>query len=168
MGRYANYMQGWPPKTYHNIGIMSLRATALWRANKPLVWVIWFSWACMVVTVTVCTVFTYFDQLRTYDICQSWSSTYYLLATVLFDPILGICTSSGATRIQFVLPALQASFVLGVTILTVLKAYQYPSPLRRLRDMSSIVSKDFASHRSYFSSMISRCDSYFVMEWYTL
>jgi len=43
------------------------------------------------------------------------------------------------THVQIALPAIQAAFVLIVTFFTVAKAYQFPSRLRGLKDVSQVV-----------------------------
>lgn len=105
-------------------GIMVLRVAALWKTNMRIFWFLWATLVVMVFTMGAGAAVVYFS----------------MLPTLAYNSILGTCTSISGSHIQTILPGVQAAFVWLVTAFTVMKAYQYPSPLRTLKDMSSVMS----------------------------
>ncbi|KAG8800207.1 hypothetical protein FRC18_008093, partial [Serendipita sp. 400] len=104
-------------------GIMALRVTALWKGRRPIVWLVWMTWMSMVLAMTTGVIVVYVS----------------MLPTLRYDHDLGICTGTSTLHIQAALPAIQSAFVMIVTILTVVKAYQFGSPLRNLGGVSSMM-----------------------------
>ncbi|PVG04934.1 hypothetical protein CPB86DRAFT_692599 [Serendipita vermifera] len=103
-------------------GIMSLRVTALWRDNKFVVRLVWIVWGIVVAIMTTGALVVYAS----------------LLSTLQYNPITGSCTGIVTTHIQLALPVVHTIFVIFLTVLTVLRAYQYPTPLRSLKDVSTV------------------------------
>ncbi|KIM26121.1 hypothetical protein M408DRAFT_313814 [Serendipita vermifera MAFF 305830] len=104
-------------------GIMALRVAALWKTKRWVVWVVWLSWLVTVIALTAGALVVYISSLP----------------TLMYNPVYGACTAMTTTHVQTALPAIQAIFVLILTFLTFAKAYQFPSRLRRLKDVSKLM-----------------------------
>lgn len=105
-----------------------------------VVWTVWASWLLTVIIMTTGALFVYISSLRAYlyeDL--SLASLILSSATLMYNPVYGVCTAITTTHVQTALPAIQAVFVLILTFFTVAKAYQFPSRLRGLKDVSQVV-----------------------------
>lgn len=89
--------------------ILSLRVVALWKSHKHVVRLVWAIWACTMTAITVI-------------VCVS---SWQMAAITVYNPYIKMCASPAIPKLLAASPIAPTLYELFLTILTVIKSYNF-------------------------------------------